>query len=52
MLVAVERGINVILNQFDFPDLHIKIGIDSGQKSIIKYGSKRTKSNVDIMVIL
>ena len=30
MLITIEYGINVIVKQFDFPDLHVKIGIDSG----------------------
>lgn len=50
MLITVEHGINAIFQQFDFPDLHMKIGIDSGENAIIEYGSSsETKSHVDII---
>jgi class 3 adenylate cyclase len=38
MLIVVEQGINGVLREFDFPDLHIKIGIDSGENATIEYG--------------
>jgi len=38
MLLVVEHGINAIFKQFDFPEVHIKIGIDSGESAIIEYG--------------
>jgi adenylate cyclase len=49
MLLTVEHGVNVILKQYDFPDLHIKVGIDSGENAIIDYGSKGEKSHVDLI---
>lgn len=49
MLVVVDQGINEVLKEFDFPDLHIKIGIDSGENAIIEYGSTGTRSHIDIL---
>ena len=49
MLLVVEHGINAIFKQFDFPEVHIKIGIDSGENAIIEYGSSGMKSHVDIL---
>lgn len=49
MLVVVQQGINDVLKEFDFPDLHIKIGIDSGENAIIEYGSTGTRAHIDIL---
>ena len=49
MLLVVEHGINAIFKQFDFPEVRIKIGIDSGENAIIEYGSSGMKSHVDIL---
>ena len=49
MLVVVQQGINDVLKEFNFPDLHIKIGIDSGENAIIEYGSTGTRSHIDIL---
>src|SRR5438132_4534232 len=45
MLLVVEHGINAIFKQFDFPEVHIKIG----ESAIIEYGSSEMKSHVDIL---
>jgi class 3 adenylate cyclase len=49
MLSVIQKGINPILNQYDYPDLAIKVGIDYGQNMIVRYGSDATKSHVDIL---
>jgi len=49
MLLVLEHGINASFKQFDFPEVHIKIGIDSGKNAIIEYGSSGMKSHVDIL---
>ena len=51
MLITVVHGVNTIFNEFDFPELHIRIGIDSGVNAIIEYGlsSTETKSHIDII---
>jgi adenylate cyclase len=49
ILVVDEHGINAIFKQYDLPEMHIKIGIDSGENPIIEYGSSGTKSHIDIL---
>lgn len=49
MLTVIQKGINPILNQYDYPDLAIKIGIDYGENMIVRYGSDPKKSHVDII---
>lgn len=49
MLLTIEHGVNVILKQYSFPELHIKVGIDSGESAIIDYGSKGEKSHIDLI---
>jgi len=49
MLAVIERGINPILNQYDYPELKIKIGMDFGKNIIVRYGSDKEKSHVDIL---
>ena len=38
MITVIKNGINPILNQYDYPDLAIKIGIDEGENVIVQYG--------------
>ena len=49
MIRIIEEGINPILNQYDYPDLFVKIGVDFGTNMIIRYGSDAEKSHVDIL---
>ena len=49
MIKIIEQGINPILNQYDYPDLFVKIGVDFGTNMIIRYGSDAEKSHVDIL---
>jgi class 3 adenylate cyclase len=49
MVSVIQRGINPILNQYDYPDLAIKIGIDYGKNMIVRYGADAKKSHVDIL---
>jgi class 3 adenylate cyclase len=49
MISVIQNGINPILNQYDYPDLAIKIGIDYGENMIVRYGSDAKKSHVDII---
>ena len=49
MLTVIEKGINPILNQYDYPDLMVKIGVDYGQSIIVRYGSNEASSHVDLM---
>jgi len=49
MITVIQKGINPILNQYDYPDLKVKIGIDFGNAIIVRYGSNAEKSPVDLM---
>ena len=49
MLAVIEKGMNPILNQYDYPDLMVKIGLDFGQSIIVRYGSNPESSHVDLM---
>ena len=49
MLTVIQKGINPILNQYDYPDLMVKIGADFGQTIVIRYGSNPDISPVDLM---
>jgi class 3 adenylate cyclase len=48
MLTVVKNGINPILNQYDYPELNVKIGMDEGQNVIVQYGHDKS-SQIDIL---
>jgi adenylate cyclase len=48
MIRVVRDGINPILNQYDYPELSIKIGIDEGENVIVQYGHDKD-SPIDIL---
>ena len=48
MITVIKNGINPILNQYDYPDLAIKIGIDEGENVIVQYGHDLS-SLIDIL---
>ena len=49
MITVIQKGINPILNQYDYPDLMIKIGMDYGENIIVRYGSDEIACHVDIL---
>ena len=49
MLTVIQKGINPILNQYDYPDLMVKIGVDFGQNIIARYGADMEHSHVDLI---
>ena len=49
MLSVIQKGINPILNQYDYPDLMVKIGLDFGQNIVVRYGADVKNSYVDLM---
>ena len=49
MISVIHKGINPILNQYDYPDLMVKIGVDHGQNMIVRYGADIAQSHVDII---
>lgn len=48
MLTVVKNGINPILNQYDYPELNVKLGLDEGENVIVQYGHDRS-SLIDIL---
>lgn len=49
MISVIQKGINPILNQYDYPDLMVKIGVDFGQNIVVRYGADAEYSQVDLM---
>ncbi len=49
MITAINRGINPILNQYDYPDLRVKIGTDYGKALVVRYGADEERAPVDLM---
>jgi adenylate cyclase len=49
MIDVIERGINPILSEYDYPELRVKIGMDYGANVIVRYGSDELRSHVDIL---
>ena len=49
MLRVISEGINPVLTDNGYPPLAAKIGIDHGQNIIVRYGSDKRKSHVDIL---
>lgn len=50
MVRIIQQGINPILNQFDYPELGVRIGIDLGENAIIQYGFDIHKCDDDKLV--
>jgi class 3 adenylate cyclase len=48
MITVVKNGINPILNQYDYPELAVKIGADVGDNVIVQYGHDKS-SPIDIL---
>jgi class 3 adenylate cyclase len=38
MIKVIREGINPILNQYDYPELNVRIGIDVGENAVVQYG--------------
>ena len=49
MVSIIQKGINPILNQYDYPDLMVKVGVDFGQNIVVRYGADIEHSHVDLM---
>ena len=49
MIDIIERGINPILSEYDYPELRVKIGMDFGENVVVRYGADELRSHVDIL---
>lgn len=49
MMSVIKNAINPILQKSQYPNLQIKITIDFGNNNIVRYGSSKQKSHIDII---
>ncbi|NND86346.1 MAG: adenylate/guanylate cyclase domain-containing protein [Nitrosopumilus sp.] len=49
MIKVVKQGINPILNKIGLSEIRIKIGIDFGNNSVVRYGADEQKAYVDLL---
>jgi adenylate cyclase len=38
MIKIMQQGINPILNEYDYPEMGVRVGIDVGENAIVQYG--------------
>jgi class 3 adenylate cyclase len=38
LIKIMQHGINPILNQYDYPEISVRIGIDIGENTVVQYG--------------
>ncbi len=38
MIKIIREGINPILNQYDYPEMNVRVGIDLGENVVVQYG--------------
>ncbi len=50
MIRVIRQGINPILQQSDYPELKVKIGIDVGENVVVQYGWDTYRKNEKIVV--
>lgn len=48
MITVIKNGINPILNQYDYPELNVKVGIDEGENVVVQYGHDKS-SQIDVL---
>ena len=49
MIRVLNEAINPVLSTSGYPTISAKIGIDAGENMIVRYGSDKVKSHVDIL---
>ena len=49
MMYVIKNAINPMLKKLDYPCLQIKITVDLGNNNIVRYGSDKHKSHIDII---
>lgn len=49
MQKIIQDAINPVLNEKSYPELRIKVTVDFGQCSIIRYGSDKNRSHIDLI---
>lgn len=49
MVCIVKEGINPVLDQYYYPEMHVKVGIDYGESVVVKYGAGKRDFQMDLM---
>ena len=49
MIRVINEGINPVLAKSGYPELAVKIGVDFGKNMIVRYGSDKKTSHVDLL---
>ena len=49
MMTVIKNAINPILQKAGYPHLQIKVTVDFGSNNIVRYGSNKQKSHIDII---
>ncbi|MEW5840180.1 adenylate/guanylate cyclase domain-containing protein [Nitrososphaera sp.] len=49
IVTAIQQVINPILNEYYYPELAVRVGVDAGQCAVVLYGSDKKASYVDIL---
>lgn len=49
MMTIIQKGINPILTQYDYPELRVKLGMDYGENIVVRYGRESSNARVDLI---
>lgn len=50
MIRVMQQGMNPILNQYDYPELNVRVGIDVGDNVVVQYGWDTTTLEGDKVI--
>jgi adenylate cyclase len=42
MIKIMREGLNPILNEYDYPEMGVRIGIDVGENIVVQYGLEQS----------
>lgn len=45
MIKVIKHGINPILSQYDYSEIHVRIAVDVGENAVVQYGWEKTIIN-------
>ena len=48
VFTVIQNGIKPILNQYNYPEVVVKIGVNKGENVILQYGHDK-RSSIDIL---
>jgi class 3 adenylate cyclase len=47
MIKVINQGFNPVLNQYDYPEMGVRIGLDYGENVVVKYSPFSENSNIN-----